>query len=324
MIIISLVSELVLLWVLWRVFCWLRGLNAQPNPAGASVVETLRSGVSSAMDRAAGVRPSFSLEQELQDVTGNLRARGLERCNMIVGIDFTDSARFTGRQTFGGKNLHYIDDSPDPTRNPYESALIDIMQAMSGIDSDGRVPGYAFGCEKTQDMAVDLFTAGEIDARSYKPILTAYRAAAVARTKSGPTSFAPLIREAAWQAERDLRFHLLLIICDGMVSDECWADTCNAIAEAAVWAPLAIVIVGVGDGPWDDMKHLDNLPGCECDIVHFVAHAETMNATGHVGFAKEALCEVPNQYAMAARRGKFQRRRALRPNRPLCQVNAVA
>ena len=70
-------------------------------------------------------------------------------------------------------------------------------------------------------------------------------------TLSGPTSFAPVIRESIDIVNASGgQFHILLIIADGQVSDalDCKRETVRAIIEASD-VPLSIVVVGVGDGP---------------------------------------------------------------------------
>merc|ERR1712093_390664 len=95
-------------------------------------------------------------------------------------------------------------------------------------------------------------------------------------TLSGPTSFAPVIREAIKIVREEHSYHILVIIADGQVTDAGpHGETARAIIEASEY-PLSIVVVGVGDGPW-----------------------ETMEAR----FALHALMEIPDQYAFIKRAG---------------------
>lgn len=58
-------------------------------------------------------------------------------------------------------------------------------------------------------------------------------------------------------------YHILIIIADGQVTpDSEWGkpeqETRNSIVEASNYA-LSIILIGVGDGPWDMMEEFDDV-----------------------------------------------------------------
>lgn len=55
--------------------------------------------------KANKIGNSFETKEQLNDA---LRKAGLEKCNLLVAIDFTKSNLWQGEVTFGGKSLHYI------------------------------------------------------------------------------------------------------------------------------------------------------------------------------------------------------------------------
>lgn len=57
--------------------------------------------------------------KSLPEVQRALRRKGLESSNLIVGVDFTKSNAWTGKETFDGRSLHHIDPS-GLVMNPYQ------------------------------------------------------------------------------------------------------------------------------------------------------------------------------------------------------------
>lgn len=96
------------------------------------------------------------------------------------------------------------------------------------------------------------------------------------------------------------KFHILLIITDGVISD--MQKTIDQIVRGSQ-LPLAIIIVGVGDADFESMDTLDGddealySQAYRCymaaDIVQFVPFNDFKN-NPHM-LAKETLMEVPGQ-----------------------------
>ena len=85
------------------------------------------------------------------------------------------------------------------------------------------------------------------------------------------------------------------------MSPENEAQTVEAIENASNY-PLSIVMIGVGDGPWDTMIKFDDLlRDRRFDNFKFVDYHNVTkvfpNVATDLAFALEALMEVPRQYA---------------------------
>lgn len=233
----------------------------------------------------------------IEDVQLGLRAAGLEKCQLIVGIDYTKSNTWTGARSFGGRSLHAL---VDGVMNPYQTVIQTLGETLAVFDDDGQIPVFGFGDKTTQDRSVFPLNANDVapELPGFDAILSCYAATTPSIRLDGPTSFAPIINRAmdlVLEGEHGT-FTILVIITDGAVTDE------EATREAIVRAcnvPMTILVVGVGDGPWEAMEEFDNeLPERAFDNLTFVAFDDVMRTYDGslVVFAEEALRETPTQY----------------------------
>ncbi|KAJ8772992.1 hypothetical protein K2173_028169 [Erythroxylum novogranatense] len=244
----------------------------------------------------------------LDQVTGALASAGLESSNLIVGIDFTKSNEWTGSRSFNRRSLHHIGDD----QNPYEQAIAIIGKTLSSFDDDNLIPCFGFGDASTHDQEVFSFYPDERFCNGFEEVLSRYRELVPNLRLAGPTSFAPIIEMAITIVEQSRgQYHVLLIIADGQVTRSVETErgqlsmqekkTVEAIVKASEY-PLSIILVGVGDGPWDMMKEFDdNIPARAFDNFQFVNFTEIMSkrvdrSRKEAEFALAALMEIPSQY----------------------------
>lgn len=240
-----------------------------------------------------------AIKARVQKTIQKLRDQGLKTCGLIVGIDCTASNIFTGRRSFGGRHLH---DLSNRTLNFYEQVLSILGSIVNEFTRDGKFPVYFFGDNKSRDRAVrPLYSSrhGSDECHGIEHALAEYRRKITKVGLSGPTSFRPLIDKTIEICKQKNDFHLLIIIGDGAMSD--MEDTVRAIVEASNY-PIAIVMVGVGDGdykqypsdPWRGMKNLDDMiPQRRFDNFNFIQYEKNMLPEE---FAEQALEELSDAY----------------------------
>ncbi|XP_059663771.1 E3 ubiquitin-protein ligase RGLG2-like [Cornus florida] len=246
--------------------------------------------------------------RSLEEVTRALAQDGLESSNLIVGIDFTKSNEWTGARSFNKKSLHHLGDD----LSPYEHAISIIGRTLSAFDEDSLIPCYGFGDATTHDQDVFSFYPDDEPCNGFEEALLRYRELVPQIRLAGPTSFAPIIETAIGIVDNSGgQYHVLLIIADGQVTGSVdstfgqWSsqerNTIDAIVRASQF-PLSIVLVGVGDGPWDMMQQFDdNIPSRTFDNFQFVNFTEIMlsnipTSNKETQFALAALMEIPSQY----------------------------
>ncbi|GFR92113.1 copine family protein 2-like [Elysia marginata] len=228
----------------------------------------------------------------LDEVSAIMHKAGLETCNLIFGIDYTGSNYLQGKKTFGGKCLHDINDK---IQNPYQSVIATLGETLEPFASDGVIPAFGFGDAYTKDHSVFALRPDAIPS-GFKELLEIYNQLTPKVRLGGPTNFAPLIRQAIDIVKATQKYHILVIVADGQVTNE--RATTEAIVQASRH-PLSIITVGVGDGPWDTMVEFDEkLPVRTFDNFHFVDFAKVTKDVENpsAAFAIQALSEVPDQY----------------------------
>lgn len=244
----------------------------------------------------------------LDQVTAALRESGLESSNLIVGIDFTKSNEWTGKVSFNNRSLHAIGSTP----NPYEKAISIIGKTLAPFDEDNLIPCFGFGDATTHDQEVFSFHSDHSPCHGFEEVLACYKKIVPNLQLSGPTSYGPVVEAAIDIVERSGgQYHVLVIIADGQVTRSVNTSqkelspqeekTINSIVNASSY-PLSIILVGVGDGPWEDMKNFDDkIPTREFDNFQFVNFTDIMNKNAtptekETAFALAALMEIPIQY----------------------------
>ncbi|KAL9656310.1 hypothetical protein ABK040_007922 [Willaertia magna] len=252
--------------------------------------------------------------KSIEEVQTALQKTGLEGCNLIIGIDYTQSNIHQGKISFNGRSLHTI--LGEDLLNPYENAVSIIGRTLEKFFETNQIPCFGFGDESTRDFGVFAFRPNgeERHCNSLNEVLQEYRRITPYIKLSGPTNFAPLVNKAVEITTQSGRaqYHILVIIADGLVVNE--RETEEAIVNASNY-PLSIVMVGVGDGPFDIMEDYDdNLPQRKFDnfqFVHFdeiVRKARRERKSIEATFALHALMEIPLQYNAIKKLGLIGKR----------------
>ncbi|KAJ3140848.1 Copine-5, partial [Irineochytrium annulatum] len=242
-------------------------------------------------------------------------ARGCE-FSLAVAIDFTASNGDPRSPT----SLHFMPGLGGAAggqgrvhgMNEYQRAIVGVGKVLAEYDADQRFPTMGFGFQMA-GAAMDCAMLG--DAVGIDGILRCYATSLMAPGFKlyGPTLFAPVIRtltssirqelatDRAHTRQRPTKYHILLILTDGQISD---MDATRAAIVDAATLPLSIVIVGVGredfssmrvlDG--DDVRVSDPQSGkvAERDCVQFVAFGEVEGDPFRL--AAETLAEIPAQF----------------------------
>ncbi|KAF8411304.1 hypothetical protein HHK36_003851 [Tetracentron sinense] len=199
------------------------------------------------------------------------------------------------------------------------STLEQVSAAMreSGLESSNLILGIDFTKSNewtvtTHDQEVFSFHTDHSPCHGFEEVLACYKQIVPNLRLSGPTSYGPIIDAAVDIVERSAgQYHVLVIIADGQVTRSINTEvgelssqeeqTINSIVNASLY-PLSIVLVGVGDGPWEDIRNFDDkIPARVFDNFQFVNFNDIMSkdvtpSQKEAAFALAALMEIPIQY----------------------------
>ena len=213
--------------------------------------------------------------------------------NFFIGVDFTASNEWKGRKSFCSQSLHKI----SRLQNPYQKAIVHLTTAINKliVESLGsnmgeflRIHAFGFGDSVAKDTRVfsmfEHLSTPETQSSILDTILTSYTNVAKKIDLSGPSSFAPVIRQTIDLIDKskqtNAEISILAIFSDGELTRESMFETMQAIIDASSHA-LSIVIIGVGDGPWTHMHQLEKYlcNKCKFDNLNFVEYNQFMMVT---------------------------------------------
>lgn len=249
--------------------------------------------------------------------------RGGESLSFILAVDFTAS----NGDPKNKDSLHYI--MPNGGLNQYQQAIMGISEIILNYDSDRMIPAFGFGGKPhfqtlNSSKALHCFpltgNTQNAEVPDIQGVMQAYFTALQFVELSGPTYFEGVLAGAMQVASANVQrncYSVLLIITDGEIHD--MDKTIDLLVKAA-YLPLSVIIVGVGNEEFTDMRKLDSDNGslrnsqgqtAARDLVQFVPIREY---TDKAHLAKEVLAELPKQLC------DYKRLMNMAPNPPL-QVN---
>ena len=229
--------------------------------------------------------------------------------NLTIGIDFTGS---NGTYT-DYRSLHYLNNG----MNDYEKAIRSCGDILAYYDDDQLFPCFGFGFvfknpEQNNNLGKYNRFNYPINGNINDPnihlidnLLIEYRKFITQIRLSGPTHFAPMIRDLNNEVQSNLRngmtmgYNILLILTDGQIDD--LQDTIDELVEAS-FLPISVIIVGIGNGDFGSMDVLDADENplydrrgrkADRDLVQFVPFNRYKNDPPKL--AEQVLEEVPRQ-----------------------------
>mmetsp|Transcript_25825 Transcript_25825/g.40429 ORF Transcript_25825/g.40429 Transcript_25825/m.40429 type:complete len:564 (-) Transcript_25825:61-1752(-) len=220
--------------------------------------------------------------------------------SLSVAVDFTASNKDPSDPT----SLHHVD--PNGNWNEYQKAIIAVGEILLDYDHDKKCAALGYGAIlPNKEEASHCFAlngnAQNPEVEGVQGLLDAYASSLKNVKLYGPTNFKDIIERNEMLAREQSKehYHVMLIITDGAITD--LRQTIGAIVSAST-LPMSIVIVGVGEDDFSEMKQLDGDDGVleddngkkiARDTVQFVKFREFQG--NPAALARAVLHELPPQ-----------------------------
>ena len=203
-----------------------------------------------------------------------LRKEGLN-LDLSIAIDFTSSNGYPNSKF----SLHYTNNG---FINNYEKAIRANYNIISSYNDNDKYNVYGFGAiYKKKFLKCFNLNKNEEKISGIENIIKSYKNIKKEIIFSGGTYFSPVIDKINEELKKNinnknLNYHILLIISDGIVEDI--NDIIDSVLESSK-LPLSIIIIGVGYSVENDMKRLNGEYGklisskgeiLEKDIIQYV------------------------------------------------------
>ncbi|CAD8139277.1 unnamed protein product [Paramecium pentaurelia] len=233
---------------------------------------------------------------------------GGQQLKFIIAIDYTES---NGKQN-DPQSLHYIPKNGVP--NQYLQAITSLVEILINYDNTKKISLYGFGCKPKMNLintnqTLHLFPLNDNpddhEVYGLDEIVQCYKKSLPYLLFDGPAQLTPNLKNAmnmAYQYKENQgnqNYLILMILTDGQVSDmQVFID--DIIASSNL--PLSIIIIGIGNGNFDNMSVLNNQFNqildskgnlLVRDLVQFVPFNQVKNDP--VLLAKQVLAKLHNQ-----------------------------
>ncbi|VDO93595.1 unnamed protein product [Soboliphyme baturini] len=238
---------------------------------------------------------------QLKSVYKKVLDTGMDSVRLVIGIDYSRSNLYQGEISFRGKSLHTIEKGHS---NLYQQAIHFLGKALQNFVTDG-ILVYGFADARTAEKTIFSLNKRGTVCHSFNDVLRVYNETTPRVTLGDSTNFVPLIKKVAHLCKHFLSYHLLVIIADGQVTNDIVNQ--RIIAHAARY-PISMIMIGIGDGPWDLMKRYDYMYSRRrFPNFHFINFQQVLEESQNpeLDFATEVLEVMEQQYVAMTKLGYF-------------------